>query len=99
MKLLLKLFIVGLVLVTMSFAQEPKYAMAGPHEAVVLSASSAQMIITGAPQRPAPVLQPKALPQLNPSLAEIARKARAAHAAAPKAEVVAHETQPAPQQK
>ena len=101
MKLLLKLFIGGVVLLTTGFAQEPKYAMAGPHEFVAPpAASSAQMVITGSPQRPAPVLQPKALPQLSPSLGEIARKIRAAHAAAPKAEVVvADETQPAPQQK
>jgi hypothetical protein len=34
------------------------------------------------------MVQPKALPPLNPSLGEIARKARAARAVAPKAQVV-----------
>lgn len=100
MKLLLKLFIAGLVLLTTGFAQEPTHAMAAHEPVAPSAASSAQMIITGSPQRPAPVLQPRALPPLSPSLGEIARKARAAHAAAPKAEVVvADETQPAPPQK
>jgi hypothetical protein len=88
MKLLLKLLIAGLVLLTAGFAQEPKHAVVAQEPASPSAASTEQMIAMGSPQRPAPVVQPKALPPLNPSLGEIARKARAAHAAAPKAQVV-----------
>jgi hypothetical protein len=88
MKLLLKVLIGGVVLLTTAFAQEPKHAVVAQEPAAPSAASTTQMMATGTPQRPAPVVQPKALPPLNPSLGEIARKARAAHAAAPKAQVV-----------
>jgi hypothetical protein len=88
MKLLLKVLIGRAVLLTVAFAQEPKHAVT-PQEPVASSAASTtQMIATADPQRPAPKVEPKALPPLNPSLGEIARLARAAHAAAAKAQVV-----------
>ena len=52
------------------------------------------MIATADPHRPAPKIEPKALPPLNPSLGEIARQARAAHAAAAKAQVVVADDAP-----
>ena len=88
MKLLLKLLSAGLVLLTTGFAQEPKRALVAQEPATPSAASREQFITTGSPQRPAPLVQPKALPPLNPSLGEIARKARAAHTAVPKAQVV-----------
>jgi hypothetical protein len=88
MKLLFKILIGGVVLLTMALAQEPKHAVVAQEPAAPSAASTTQTIATGSPQRPAPVVAPKALPPLNPSLGEIARKARAAHAAAPKAQVV-----------
>jgi hypothetical protein len=88
MKLLLKLLFGGVVLLTVAFAQEPKHAVAAQEPLAQSGASTEQMVTTGSPQRPAPMVEPKALPPLNPSLGEIARKARAAHAAAPKAQVV-----------
>jgi len=88
MKLLFKILIGGVVLLTMAFAQEPKHAVVAQEPAAPSAASTTQMIATGSPPRPAPVVAPKALPPLNPSLGEIARKARAAHTAAPKAQLV-----------
>ena len=88
MKLLLKVLFGGVVLLTVAFAQEPKHAVVAQEPAAPSAASTTQMAATGSPQRPAPLVQPKALPPLNPSLGEIARKARAAHAAVPKAQVV-----------
>lgn len=94
MKTLLRLLITALVLMTPGFAQEPKHAVA-PQETIAETAVSRdQTIATGSPQRPAPMVQPKALPPLNPSLGEIARRARAAHAAAPKAQVVVADDAP-----
>ena len=88
MKLLLKVLIGGVMLIATAVAQEPAHAVA-PQEPVKQSAgSSEQMIATGSTGRPAPAIEPKALPPLNPSLGEIARKARAAHAVAPKAQAV-----------
>ena len=78
----------GAVLLTVAFAQEPKHAVVAQEPAAGSAASTTQMIATGSPQRPAPLVEPKALPPLNPSLGEIARKARAVHAEAPKAQVV-----------
>lgn len=86
MKTSLKLVLAGLVLLTQGFGQEPKQALA---KQVATPQSRKETIVTGAPQAAAPVVQPKALPALNPSLGEIARQARAAHAAAPKAQEVA----------
>jgi hypothetical protein len=88
MKLLLKLLIAGLVLLTTGFAQEPTHAVVAQEPAAPSAASREQSVATGSPQRPAPMVEPKPLPPLNPSLGEIARKARAARAAAPKAQVV-----------
>jgi hypothetical protein len=87
MKLLLKVLIGGAVLLTVAFAQEPRHAVVALEPAAPSAASTTQIIATGSPQRPAPLVEPKALPPLNPSLGEIARKARAAHAVATKAQV------------
>lgn len=81
----LKLLIAGLVLLTPAFAQEPKHAIV-PQDSSVQSTE--QTVVTGTQKRPAPVVEPKALPTMSPSLGEIARAARAAHAAAAKAQVV-----------
>ena len=86
MKTSLKLVLAGLVLLTQGFGQEPKQPLA---KQVATPESRKETIVTGAPQTAGPVVQPKALPPLNPSLGEIARQARAAHAAAPKAQEVA----------
>jgi hypothetical protein len=95
MNLLLKLIIAGMLLMATGFAQELKRG-AAPQEPVAGSqVSTEQTIATGERQRPAPVVQPKALPPLNPSLGEIARRARAAHADAPKAKLVVAEDAPA----
>jgi hypothetical protein len=88
MKLLLKVLIGGAVLLTVAFAQEPKRAVVAQDPVSPLTASTTQLIATADPQRPAPKIEPKALPPMNPSLGEIARQARAAHAAAAKAQVV-----------
>jgi hypothetical protein len=85
MKTSLKLFLAGLVLLTQGFGQEPKQALAKAPTA----ATKNETVVTGAaPQAAAPVVEPKALPPMNPPLGDIARQARAAHAAAPKAQVV-----------
>ena len=91
MKTVLKLLIAGLILLTQGLAQEPKKAIV-PQDSG--GQSREQTIASGAPQRSAPVVQPKALPPLSPSLGEIARAARAAHAAAPKAQTVVAEDAP-----
>jgi hypothetical protein len=85
MKTSLQVFLAGLVLLTPGFAQEPKQALA---KHVSSGESRKETVVSGAPLLPAPVLQPKALPPLNPPLGDIARLARVAHAAAPKAQVV-----------
>jgi hypothetical protein len=92
MKPVLKLLIASLVLLTHGFAQEPKKAIV-PHDSAVMQ-SRDQIIASGSAKQPAPVVQPKALPALSPSLGDIARAARAAHAAAPKAQVVVAEDAP-----
>jgi len=85
MKALLRLLILLLVPLTQGFGQEPKRIAAKPSPG---AESRQQTVASGAPQRPAPMVQPKALPQLSPTLGDIAREARAAHAAAAKAHVV-----------
>lgn len=86
MKTSLKLFLASLVLLTQGFAQEPKQALA---KQISSGGNKTETAVSGgAPLPPAPVVQPKALPPLNPSLGEIARQARAAHSTAPKAQVV-----------
>jgi hypothetical protein len=92
MKPVLKLLIASLVLLTQGFAQEPKKAIV-PHDSGVVQ-SRDQITATGSAKQPAPEVQPKALPTLSPSLGDIARAARAAHAAAPKAQVVVAEDTP-----
>jgi hypothetical protein len=96
MKTLLRVLMSGLLLLlTQVYAQEPKRAVA-PHETIAeAGVSRDQTIATGSQPRPAPAVQPKALPELSPSLGEIARRARAAHAAAPKAQVVVADDAPA----
>ena len=68
MKLLLKVLIGGTVLLTVAFAQEPKHAVAPQEPVSASAASTTQMIATADPHRPAPKIEPKALPPLNPSL-------------------------------
>lgn len=86
MKTSLKLFLAGLVLLTQGFGQEPKQALA--KQAPTPPAKNETVISGAAPQAIAPVVEPKALPPMNPPLGDIARQARAAHAVAPKAQVV-----------
>jgi hypothetical protein len=85
MKTWSKLLIAVPVLLTQGFAQEPKRLSINQAPA---DAARQQTVATGSAQRTAPMVQPKALPPLSPSLGDIARAARAAHAAAPKAQVV-----------
>lgn len=86
MKTSLKVFLASLVLLTHGFGQEPKQALAKPAST---TPTKYETVVSGAaPQAAAPAVQPKALPPLNPPLGDIARQARAAHAAAPKAQMV-----------
>lgn len=85
MKTLLKVCIPLLVLLSTGFGQEPKTALIKDAPA---AESREQTVTTGSAKVPAPKVQPKALPQLSPTLGEIARAARAAHAAAAKAQMV-----------
>jgi hypothetical protein len=85
MKTLLKLCIPLLVLLTPGFGQEPKTALI---KDTPTAESREQTVTTGSAKVPAPKVQPKALPPLSPTLGEIARAARAAHAAAAKAQMV-----------
>jgi hypothetical protein len=85
MKTLLKLCIPLLALLTPGFGQEPKTALIKDTPA---AESREQTVTTGSAKEPAPKVQPKALPPLSPTLGEIARAARAAHAAAAKAQMV-----------
>jgi hypothetical protein len=95
MKTLLRLLMTGmLLLLTQGFAQEPQRAVIPQRPVGATPESGDQTIAAGTSKRPVPVVLPKALPELNPSLAEIARAARA-RAAAQKAQVVvADEAQP-----
>jgi len=88
MKTLSHVVITGLVMVTPLFAQEPKRAVVPQETIAETKISTDQLVATGAPQRRAPEVLPKALPPMNPTLGEIARRARAAHADAPKAQMV-----------
>jgi len=85
MKTSLKLLLAALVLLTQAFAQEPKQAL---DKISSSGETKTQTVVAGAKQHEAPVVEPKALPVLNPPLGDIARQARAAHAAAQKAHVV-----------
>ena len=86
MKTSLKLVLAGLVLLTQGFGQEPKQALA---KQVATPESRKKPSSQARRKLRLQCVQPKALPPLNPSLGEIARQARAAHAAAPKAQEVA----------
>jgi hypothetical protein len=83
MKISLKLFLASLALLTLGFGQEPKQALARQQSAVP---GTKQNVASGVAQPGSPVVEPKALPPLNPPLGDIARQARAARAAAPKAQ-------------
>ena len=85
MKTLLKLCIPLLVLLTPGFGQEPKTALI---KDTPVAEHMEQTVTTGSAKEPAPKVEPKALPTLSPTLGEIARAARAAHAAAAKAQMV-----------
>ena len=85
MKTSLKLSLAGLVLLTQGFGQEPKQALT---KQVSTGQTRKETIASASPQPVAPVVEPKALPPLDPPLGDIARQARAARAAAPKAQVV-----------
>ena len=65
MKLLLKLLIAGVVLMATGFAQELKRAAVAQEPVAQSQASTEQIIATGVRHRPAPMVQPKALPPLE----------------------------------
>src|SRR5580700_3701875 len=69
----LKLILGGLILLTAAFGQEPKQPLA---KQVSSTGGSTPTIDNGAPQQAAPVIEPKALPAMNPPLGDIARQAR-----------------------
>jgi hypothetical protein len=94
MKASLRVLVAGLVLLTQGFGQEPKQPLA---KLASSSENKKETIVSGAPLPSAPVVEPKALPPMNPPLGDIARQARAARAAAAKAIVVV-ETDTADQQ-
>ena len=94
MKTSLRVLVAGLVLLTQGFGQEPKQILA---KQVSSGENKKETIVRGAPLPSAPFVEPKALPPLNPPLGDMARQARAARAAAPKAIVVV-ETDTADQQ-
>jgi hypothetical protein len=73
------------VLLTQGFGQEPKQALTKQGST---AEARKETIASASPQAVAPVVEPKALPPLNPPLGDIARQARAARAAALKARVV-----------
>jgi len=85
MKTSLQLFLAGLVLLTQGFGQEPKQTLA---KQVASGQTRVETVANGTAQPVAPAVEPKALPPLNPPLGDIARQARAAHAAAQKAQMV-----------
>jgi hypothetical protein len=86
MKTSLKLLLASMALLSLAYGQEPTQALTKQ----VSSAQAAKdvVVVSGVPQTAAPVIEPKALPPMNPPLGDIARLARASHAAAPKALVV-----------
>jgi hypothetical protein len=79
----LKLILASLLLLTQAFGQEPKKSLAQ-----LSPDGKTQIVVAGTAQAPAPAIEPKALPPLNPPLGDIARQARAAHAGAQKAQMV-----------
>lgn len=85
MRTSLKMLLAGLVLITQGLGQEPKQALA---KQVSSGETRKETVVIDALLPTAPVVQPKALPPLNPPLGDIARRARAARITAPKAQVV-----------
>jgi len=81
----LKLILAVLVLLTAAFGQEPKQPLV---RQVSSTGGSTPTMVNGAAQQAAPVIEPKALPALNPPLGDIARQGRMAHVDAQKAEMV-----------
>ncbi len=80
----LKLLLAILMLASSALCQEPKKAL----DKETPTGEAKVQIVNGAAKPAAPSIEPKALPPLNPPLGDIARQARAARAAAPKAEMV-----------
>ncbi len=95
MKTCLQLLLAGLILVIPGFAQEPKQPLVRQATAGNISTET---VASGSAQPAAPTVQPKALPALNPPLGDIARQARAAHAAAQKAQIVVDTDTATPEQ-
>ncbi len=95
MKTCLQLLLAGLILVIPGLAQEPKQPLV---RQVTAGNATTETVASGSAQPAAPAVQPKALPALNPPLGDIARQARAAHAAAQKAEMVVDTDTAAPEQ-
>ena len=82
MKTSILLLLATLVLVTYSVGQEPKAL-----DKQTPTGDAKMHTVTGS-KPDTIVLEPKPLPPMNPPLGDIARQARAAHAAAAKAEVI-----------
>ena len=87
MKTFLKFLVPGLMLLAQGFAQEPNYKHTGITREQI-SVASEPTVSSGSRERNIPLLQPETLPVLHPPLGDVARKARAARATAPKAQVV-----------
>jgi hypothetical protein len=84
MKTSIMLLLATLVLVTYSVGQEPKQAL----DKQTPTGDATMHTVTGSKPNTV-VVEPKPLPPMNPPLGDIARQARAAHAAAAaKAEVI-----------
>jgi hypothetical protein len=87
MKTFLKFLAPGLVLLAQGFAQELNQEQTGIKRERI-SVASQPTVSNGSRERHIPLLQPETLPVLSPPLGDVARKARAARAMAPKAQVV-----------
>ena len=94
MNIALKLIVAGLVLTATGFAQEPKAACGRTTKHRQVQSIEWRGHCDRFAGASAPKVQPKALPPLNPSLGEIARRVRAAHAEAPKAQMVVADDAP-----
>lgn len=86
----LTVLVVAFALLPMAFGQEPNRKRMGIRQEA-LRPPSEQIFTQGFLHKPAPLLQPKALPVLNPPMGDIARQARITHAATLKAEMVFEE--------
>jgi hypothetical protein len=87
MKTFLRFVVPVLVLLAHGFAQEPNHEHTGIKREQI-SVASEPTVSSSSRERYPPFLQPETLPVLNPPLGDVARKARAVRATAPKAEVV-----------